>query len=248
LTLRYASTPAENAGFAISAFALLALAAIQAGSLLRRRTPHLAGRDITPRQSEVAEAAPAGWLLAGLAGLLILKAAVIDPHTTLFRCVSTADRVCGADVAVNVAFPGAPALRGYSVDSPEIAPGSELNVRLFWEPKTAIDRQLASFVHVRPSKEGQPGNPRSENGMWAQAERRTWDGLYTTELLPGKLYEDAFRLDLPADIPEGDYFLEIGWFDVATGEQVDIPPEAVQTPLRVLWRSVLLPDLQVRTR
>jgi hypothetical protein len=244
--LRYGATAAESAGLGVSALALLALVATLAWSLVRRRAHVLLDPDRTSWQHGDAEAAPAGWLLFGLAGLLLLKTAVVDPHTTLFRCVSITERVCGADVTVNVPFPGAPALRGYSVSSSQIAPGSELDLRLLWEPKGTIDRQLASFVHVRPSQEGQPGNPRSENGMWAQAERRTWDGLYSTELLPGKLYEDSYRLLLPMDIPEGDYFLEVGWYDVATGEQVDIPPEAVQPPLRVLWRSVLLPDLQVR--
>ena len=95
------------------------------------------------------------------------------------------------------------------------------------------------------SAEGQAPNPNVDNGMWAQEEHRSWDGLLMRELVPGKLYEDRYRLTLPGDTPPGEYFLEVGWFDTMTGEQADVTPEAIQPPLRILWRSVLLPNLTV---
>ena len=39
--------------------------------------------------------------------------------------------------------------------------------------------------------------------------------------------------------------LEVGWFNPATGEQLKHLPESVQTPLRILWRSILLPSVTV---
>jgi hypothetical protein len=171
---------------------------------------------------------------------------VIDPQTTLMRCVSTADHVCGAGATANAVFVDAPALRGYSVDSYDVRAGGEVNLTLFWQANAPVERSLSSFVHVRPSSEKEPPNPRAENGMWAQAERRSWEGLTSREFVPGKIYEDRYRVSLPADMPTGEYFLEVGWFDTETGEQADAPPESVQPPLRILWRSVLLPNLHVR--
>jgi len=116
---------------------------------------------------------------------------------------------------------------------------------VYWEGVEGLTDRVWSFAHVRPSAEGQPGNPRAENGMWAQDEHVAPGGLLTDVYVPGKLYRDVFRLRLPEDMPPGEYFLEIGWFNPETGEQADVPPEAVREPLRILWRSVLLPNLRV---
>jgi hypothetical protein len=47
-------------------------------------------------------------------------------------------------------------------------------------------------------------------------------------------------------MPPGEYYVEIGWFDPVTGEQLDPQAGAVQPPLDVLWRSVLLPNIRVQ--
>ena len=116
---------------------------------------------------------------------------------------------------------------------------------LYWLPEQKVDPRLASFVHVRTSAKEQQPNLAVENGMWAQEEhRRGWP--LGSELIPGKFFEDTYTLALPKDIPPGQYFLEVGWFDTMTGEQADVLPESLQPPLRVLWRSILLPDLTIR--
>ena len=66
------------------------------------------------------------------------------------------------------------------------------------------------------------------------------------DLPPGKLYLDSFRVTLPEEMPPGEYYLEVGWFDPRTGEQLDPIAEAIQPPLSILWRSVLLPNIEVR--
>ena len=190
------------------------------------------------------EPAPSVWLLGALAGLLILKVAVIDPSTTLFRCVSTEQRVCGAQATTNADFVDAPSLRGYTIHTAQVRPGDQLRLDLYWEG-IAAPRELSTFIHIRPSAEGQPGNPNTENGMWAEAGTNTPAGILTKEWQPNKLYLDDYRLTLPADIPPGRYFLEVGWFDDAQGEQVDVVAETLAPDLRILWRSVLLPDIEV---
>jgi hypothetical protein len=118
-------------------------------------------------------------------------------------------------------------------------------VDLYWQGIESPPRTLSTFVHVRPSKQDQLPNPQAVNGMWAQVEQITPGGLLTKDFRAGKLYEDSYRVRLPDDIPPGEYFLEVGWFDPATGEQVDIQPEDIAPDLRILWRSVLLPNITV---
>ena len=157
-----------------------------------------------PRGTEAIQAADAYRytiavpVLLGLTALLVFKFAVLDPYTTWFRCVSTPERVCGAQSTVNVAFQGAPRLRGYSVDSYDLPAGGELRLRLYWEAQEGNDRPLAAFVHVRNASPEQAASPYSEYGVWAQQERSSWGVLKSTELVPGKLYEDGYSLKLPA--------------------------------------------------
>lgn len=243
LVLTYAITPWERLGLIVSGLTGLTLVVVGVGW---RRRGALANFSEAPETHPNVDAARVPlWSLLALTGLLAVKVLVLDPNATVFRCVSSETRVCGAQATAKAAFVDAPGLRGYSVSTYEARPGEELRITLFWQGTDAAPRRLSTFIHVRTSMPDQPGNPRSENGMWVQAERVAPGGLVTTDFQPGKLYEDVYRLRLPDDMPAGPYFLEVGWFDPATGEQADVLPESVQPPLRILWRSVLLPNLNV---
>ena len=216
-----------------------------------------------------ADAVPAWWLLVGLTAALGFKVFYVDGHTTWLRCVSTPAKVCDAQVSVDIPFAGGPSLRGYSVpmqlrysvpQSPAslagqtgLRPGQTARVSLVWQGAAAVPVQgapsqtlrLASFVHIRNSQKDGPMNPRTGNEIWAQDEHETPGGLLTTEYLPGRLYLDEFRVRLPDDMPPGEYFLEVGWAGLAAGEQMEPQADAVKPPLKVLWRSILLPNLTV---
>jgi hypothetical protein len=120
-----------------------------------------------------------------------------------------------------------------------------MRVSLAWRGEPDQTRRLASFVHIRNSQKDKPVNPRTGNELWAQDEHETPGGLLTTEYLPGRLYVDEFRVRLPEDMPSGEYFLEVGWADLAAGEQLEPQVDAVKPPLGILWRSILLPNVTV---
>ena len=250
ISLRYGTTAYERAGLLLSGLTAILLVVAGGWALWRRRKKNasdLSTNEI-PEPSESLAGPESGiplWSLVGLTVLLLLKLVVIDPYTTWFRCASTPESVCGAQMTTNVPFAGAPRLRGYSVESYDLRPGDQVKMALYWEGVDGLTDRVWSFAHVRPSAEGQPGNPRAENGMWAQDEHVAPGGLLTDVYVPGKLYRDVYRLRLPEDMPAGEYYLEVGWFNPETGEQADVPPEAVREPLRILWRSVLLPNLRV---
>ena len=246
LTLRYGRTLAERMGLVISGLTAAGLVLVGGWAIWRRRKRTAV---VEPSTGTADVAPPPLWLLAVLTVLVLFKWFYVDTATTWLRCVSTPARVCGAQAAVDAVFMDAPRLRGYSTPSAQVAPGEALRIDLFWEDATDADgagKNLSSFVHIRNSQPGGTMNPRTGSEIWAQDEHVAPGGLLTTEYLPGKLYKDEFRIRLPDDIPPGEYFLEVGWFDPATGEQVDLPPDGAQPPLRILWRSVLLPSIQVR--
>jgi hypothetical protein len=71
-------------------------------------------------------------------------------------------------------------------------------------------------------------------------------GLFSTDFVAGRIYEDEFVVQVPPNTPPDTYFLEVGWQNPRTGEQLDPLAGAIQEPLRPLWRSVLLPSITVR--
>jgi hypothetical protein len=246
VTLRYGSTLAEQAGAWISVLTAVALLAAGAWALARRRSQstRAAGRRSVARP---VEPAPAIGLLIGLSALLVAKFAEVDPQTTWLRCVSTPERVCGAQAAVDVPFAGGPRLRGYSISDRQPAPGERLRVELFWQGEngSAEGPRLFSFVHIRNSQPDGAVNPQTNNEIWAQDEHYAPGGLLVTDYVPGRIYLDEYRVRLPEDMPPGEYYLEVGLFDNGTGEQLDPVDEAIAPPLRELWRSVLLPSITV---
>ncbi len=247
LALRYGSTTAEQAGLLVSGLTALGLLALGAWSLWRRNDV-VPGTGNTLSLTAVAEPAPPVWLLATLTLFLLIKFAYIDPQTSWFRCTSTAQRVCGAQAAVDVPLIGGPTLRGYSASSYTVAQGDELRVTVYWQGVVEQLPLLHSFVHVRNLHPDDPLNPRSGDGIWAQQENYAPGGRLTSQYQPGKLYVDEFRVRLPEDMPSGEYFLEIGLFDPETGEQLDPLADQVKPPLGILWRSLLLPNLTVRSQ
>jgi len=150
-----------------------------------------------------------------------------------------------AQAIVSVPFLGGPTLRGYTVASTDVKPGDKLGITLYWQSRPPRETPVNSFVHVRNGRSGRPNNLRSGSDIWAQAEHMVPGGRLTTEYWAGQIYADYFMVHLPDDMPSDVYFLEIGWFDPQSGEQLDPIDEAISPPLRELWRSVLLPSITV---
>ncbi len=252
LGLRYGTTAVESAALALAGLTVMALIIAWGGRSLRPdrsrrpvRPSHLGDAE-TRKRGDGGEPAPHIGLLAILTGVLVFKFAYVDGATTWLRCVSTAERVCGAETTTDVLFPAAPSLAGYTISGSQARPGAQLRVDLFWKGQPGTEAALASFVHVRNGRAGGLNNPRTGNEIWAQDEHNTPGGLLATEYLPEKLYKDVFRVSLPEDMPPGEYFLEVGWYNPQSAEQLDPRPETVRPPLKILWRSILLPSIAIR--
>lgn len=172
----------------------------------------------------------------------------LDHLLAAYDAVATTDQalLCNAQAVVDVPFEGGPRLRGYAIPTNQAAPGDQLMVTLYWQGESDGATPLHSFVHIRNGQPNGPMNPRSDSEIWAQDEHVEPGGRLTTDYWPPQVYSDQFVLVLPEDMPPGDYFVEIGWFNPESGEQLDPLDEAMDPPLRELWRSVLLPSITIR--
>jgi len=99
-------------------------------------------------------------------------------------------------------------LIGYDMREATSAPGSPLEVTLHWHTLETPDKNYHAFVHlldgngeIMAQHDGPPGE----------------GGLPTLGWLPGEYVTDSHRLQLPWDLPDGEYRLGVGLYDPATG-------------------------------
>ena len=90
----------------------------------------------------------------------------------------------------------------------------ELEVTLVWEALGSVDRNYAAFVHLL-----------DEHGeRWGQADNWPGQGSYpTSHWHPGDVIVDRYKVKVHPCPPPGRYRLEVGWYDLTTGERLQKP-------------------------
>lgn len=89
--------------------------------------------------------------------------------------------------------------------------GRVVAVVLYWRASALIERSYTVFVHVV----GPDGR------IVAQADAPPQSGRHpTTHWWPGEVVADAYRLQLPAGLPSGEYRVVAGLYDLATSERL----------------------------
>jgi hypothetical protein len=91
-------------------------------------------------------------------------------------------------------------LVGYRLDSQRITPGEALHLTLYWRTATWLHQSLASTVRLFDPATGQ---------VLTQAENPAPGGLATALWPAGKQLDDGYTLLPPADVPPGEYVLDV---------------------------------------
>ena len=78
-----------------------------------------------------------------------------------------------------------------------------------------------NFVHLL-------GVPKADSSIvYAQRDSQPCDGTYATNgWMPGDLLATDTTLDLPANLPAGNYTLQTGWYDSQTGARAPVSADA----------------------
>ncbi|MFQ5613688.1 MAG: ArnT family glycosyltransferase [Anaerolineae bacterium] len=114
-------------------------------------------------------------------------------------------------MALDARFGAAITLLGLDLSTRTLAPGQALNATLFWRAGAEIPASYTAFVHLI----GPDGR------LHGQVDQVPGGGAYPTSgWLPGEVIADAYAIAVPADAPAGDYQLEIGLYDPATGQRL----------------------------
>ncbi len=174
-----------------------------------------------------------GWLSArippslepGLYELYLLLTPAADPAEELARLPVGEFTVEGwsrsfepprPQIEVGAGFGEQATLVGLDVGAVRAAPGDTLTARLYWQPQAEFERDYTAFVHLI-GPDGQ---------LYGQVDHVPGGGAYpTTGWLPGEYIADEYAVPLAADAPPGQYRLEIGLYDPATGQRLPVCPD-----------------------
>ncbi len=120
-------------------------------------------------------------------------------------------------------------LLGYQVAS-GLSAERELEVTLVWEALGPVERNYTAFVHLL-----------DEHGQrWGQADHWPGQGSYpTSHWYPGDVIVDRYQVKVHPCLPPGRHWLEVGWYDLATGERLRMSGGGLAVRLGMVdWASV----------
>jgi hypothetical protein len=101
-------------------------------------------------------------------------------------------------------------LRGYQLSEP-VEAGQALNLRIFWETQTPIDRDYTVFVQLLDEK----------GALVVSRDSQPLGGYFpTTDWPTGEIVTDVVTLPLPADLAPGRYQLITGMYWLGTLERL----------------------------
>jgi hypothetical protein len=102
---------------------------------------------------------------------------------------------------------------GYTLNSENARPGDRLSLILYWQSLATLDVDYTIFVHLRDSN----------NVAWLTADHQPYDGIVpTTRWTAGAVIKDVVWLDLPAELPPGEYRLLVGMYRLDTMERLPV--------------------------
>mgnify|MGYP005852424269 CR=1 FL=1 len=217
--VKFTTTPVRVAAEVVSALTVLAGLALV---LLRRpRSPGEAA--VLLRGEPVRYPSPSVfWMGVAVIALLVLKEAVIGPHTGWFRANSPPGVVQGVQHPARIALGEDTAyFLGYDLGRDNIAPGDSLEVTVYWQAGPELKTDYRSFVHL---------GALSDWATVAQSDAMHPAGIPMTTWPKDFYGRDEHRLEIPADVQPGLYILRAGLYDPGSGKRLAVRDDERQEP------------------
>jgi 4-amino-4-deoxy-L-arabinose transferase-like glycosyltransferase len=120
---------------------------------------------------------------------------------------------------VGAVFENGIRLQGYDLipAAPEIQPGATLYLTLYWQADGPTTATYTAFTHIV----GTALNPKDGTPVWAGHDMPPGNGERpTTSWSPGETVRDPHALTLDPNAPSGEYILEAGLYDAASGHRL----------------------------
>ena len=121
---------------------------------------------------------------------------------------------------------------GYDLDSTKLKPGQTLHLTLYWQTLTPMEQSYTVFTHLLDKN----------NQIWGQKDGIPCNGMRpTTGWAEQEIIIDEYDIPIQADAPPGQYTLEIGLYDLITGQRLPVMSEDGT----VLDNKILLTEVSV---
>ncbi len=104
------------------------------------------------------------------------------------------------EISAAVPFDGGISLEKFAVTAPAVSAGDVLGVRLQWRRTAAADAPLVAFVHLLGA----------DGALAVQQDRLLFDPQFAAQFPPDVPQWRGYGLQLPDDLPAGDYSLVVG--------------------------------------
>ncbi len=125
-------------------------------------------------------------------------------------------------------------LLGYDLKADTFRPGQTIPLTLYWQARKEMNIHYVVFVHLLG-----PYNPATGNSIWGQEDVAPQHGERpTTGWSVGEVVADAHRIPIQATAPPGDYEIEVGMYDPATGRRLPVHEEGQPPGDRVILQVV----------
>jgi hypothetical protein len=123
---------------------------------------------------------------------------------------------------------------GYDLAQTEIKPGECLHLVLYWQAIKRMDTSYKVFTHVLDV----------EDKIWGQKDNPPKGGTCPTTLwIEGEVVVDHYEIPLDPQTPPGEYIIEVGMYDEATGKRL---PAFDEDGRRLPYDRILLERIQVK--
>jgi len=119
---------------------------------------------------------------------------------------------------------------GYDLEKARFSSGDIVPLTLYWRALEQMDTSYTVFTHLIDE----------DNRIWGQQDNPPQEGGHpTTRWVKGEVVTDSYRIPIKADVPPGEYAIEIGLYNAKTGVRLPILDEKGESvDDRVLLRKV----------
>jgi hypothetical protein len=122
---------------------------------------------------------------------------------------------------------------GYDLDATSVGPGDTLNLTLYWQALTEMDESYTVFTHLLDQ----------DNHIWGQRDSLPAGGTLPTSCwVKDEIIVDEYDIPVQPDAPPGEYLIEIGIYQLETGQRLPIIGQEGQ----IVDDQVLLEELTIR--
>ena len=161
----------------------------------------------------------------------------LRPLTT--HCALPSLRVTGAAIGPDaVSFDNQILLTSFRLEAPTAGPGGSVRVTMEWQGLRTMIEDYTLFVHLI----GPDGLVHGQIDTWPGQGTRPTSGWS-----PDEPFSDTYEIQVPADAPEGEYSIEIGWYLLATLDRLAVRGEDGQAVDDKFLRSGLTIHADIKT-